>query len=120
MKKSILLGVAAAFLIAAPGSAKDAEPAFSLDTPIEKIAANPAGLALIEAELTGLLAHPNYEQYKTRSINELSVMLGGSPPERLAAMDKMLRAIPADTAKPTAVATDQSIATAGASPVPGK
>lgn len=120
MKKSILLGVAAAFLIAAPGSAKDAEPAFSLDTPIEKIAANPAGRALIEAELTGLLAHPNYPQYKTKSINELSVMLGGSPPERLAAMDKKLRAIPADAARSTAVATDQPVARAEASPAPGK
>lgn len=120
MKKSIFLAVIAAFLTAAPGSAKDAEPVFSLDTPIEKIAANPTGRALIEAELTGLLAHPNYEQYKDKSINELSVMLGGSPPQRLAAMDKMLRAIPMEAAKPAAVVNGQSSAPAEAGPASGK
>lgn len=120
MKKSLFLGVIAAFLIAAPGSAKDAEPAFNLETPIEKIVANPAGRAWVEAELTGLLTHPDYEQYKTKSINELSVMLGGSPPGRLAEIEKALRAIPMDSAKPAEVAAGQSSATADASPAPGK
>lgn len=120
MKKSILPALIAAFLIAVPGSAKDAEPALSIKTPIEQIAANPAGRALVEAELTGLLAHPNYEQYKAKSIEELSVMLGGSPPDRLAAMDKALRAIPMDAAKSSEAVTGQSSATAKTSAAPGK
>ena len=122
MKKSTFLGLVAicSLLNAAPGHAQNAEQVFSLNTPIEKIIASPAGRALIDAEMPGFFIHPMYEQFKLKSINELTVMLGGAEPERLAAMDKTLRAIPADAARSTAVATDQPVATAKASPAPGK
>lgn len=87
-------------LNAIPGHAQDAERVFSLKTPIEKIIATPAGRAVIDAEMPGFFAHPMYEQFKLKSIDELTVMLGGAPPERLAAIDKALRDIPVDAAKP--------------------
>lgn len=100
-KSTILRGVIAslALSLAMPGHAKDAEPAFSLKTPIEQIVANPAGRALIEAEMPGFLTHPMYEQLKVKSIDELNILFqNGAPPERLAVIDKALRAIPADDA----------------------
>lgn len=115
MKKWTWLRLVAIFslLNAVPGHAQDAEPVFSLKTPIEKIIANPAGRALIDAEMPGFFAHPMYEQFKLKSIDELTVMLGGAEPERLAALDKKLRAIPASAAKsaepaaPAAASVDQ-------------
>ena len=122
MKKLAFLGLVAIFslLNAVPGHAEDAEPMFSLKTPIAKIIASPAGRAVIDAEMPGFFAHPMFEQFKLKSIDELTVMLGGAEPERLAAIDKALRAIPVDAVKSTEVATGQSSAAVEANPAPGK
>lgn len=99
MKKSMFLGAIAALLIATPGFAKDDKPTFSIKTPIEKIAANPAAKAVIDAELPGFTTHPMYEQFKTMSLEALDAMFPGAVPrERIDAVDKSLRAIPADAA----------------------
>lgn len=114
-----------ALMAATPGFAKDDKPAFSIKTPIEKIAANPAAKAVIDAELPGFTGHPMYEQFKTMSLDALDAMFPGAVPrERIDAVDKALRAIPeeaaADAAKPVDVAaspaaTAQPVADAAAS-----
>ena len=116
MGKSIFVHAmiaALALSISTPGSAKDDKPAFSIKTPIEEIAANPAARAVIDAELPGFTTHPMYEQFKTMSLDALDAMFPGAVPrERIDAVDKALRAIPADTAT-AEVASDGGSATTG-------
>ncbi len=52
--------------------------AFTLDTPIEQIAANPAGKAVLDKDLPGLLSHPAYEQFKSMSLSEVEPMSQGA------------------------------------------
>jgi hypothetical protein len=99
MRKLIFLGIISAFLFTPPSFAKDDKPAFSTKTTLEKIAANPAARAVIDAELPGFTTHPMYEQFKTMSLEALDAMFPGVVPrERIDAVDKALRAIPADAA----------------------
>ncbi|MDK2760101.1 MAG: hypothetical protein KYX64_01930 [Sphingopyxis sp.] len=96
MRQSILLGIVAALMLVSPVHAKDG-PRFSTKTPIEDIAANPAARAVIDAEMPGFTTHPMYEQFKTMSLEALDAMFPGAVPrERIDAVDKALRAIPAD------------------------
>lgn len=129
MKKSMFLGAIAALLIATPGFAKGDKPSFSIKTPIEKIAANPAARAVIDAELPGFTSHPMYEQFKTMSLDALDAMFPGAVPrERIDAVDKALRAIPeeaanadaanADVAKPAEIAQPAADAAASAGATP--
>ena len=119
-KYSFVHGVIAslALMVATPGLAKDDKPSFSIKTPIEKIAANPAARAVIDAELPGFTSHPMYEQFKTMSLDALDAMFPGAVPrERIDAVDKALRAIPADAAADAAkpaetVAVSQPVADA--------
>ena len=55
---------------AAPAPAADASAAakFTLDTPIEAIAADPAGKAVLDADFPGMLTHPAYDQFKGMSL----------------------------------------------------
>lgn len=110
-----------ALMAATPGLAKDGKPVFSIKTPIEKIAANPAARAVIDAELPGFTSHPMYEQFKTMSLDALDAMFPGAVPrERIDAVDKALRTIPADAdaAAPaeTAASAAAPAATAGQPP----
>lgn len=113
IKNNVLAIVAAVLLVAVPASAKDDKPAFSIKTPIEKIAANPAARAVIDAELPGFTTHPTYEQFKTMSLEALDAMFPGAVPrERIDAVDKALRALPADAAT-AELAGDAGSATTG-------
>lgn len=112
-RNNVLAIVAAALLVAVPASAKGDKPAFSIKTPIEKIAANPAARAVIDAELPGFTTHPMYEQFKAMSLDALDAMFPGAVPrERIDAVDKALRAIPADAAS-AEVASDAGSAATG-------
>lgn len=50
---------------------------FSLDTPIETIAADPAGKAVLDATFPGMTAHPMYDQFKGMSLTQLQPMSQG-------------------------------------------
>ena len=105
MKTLTLTAVAATLtMLATPAwadvpAAMPAMPAasakFSLDTPVETLVANPATKAVLEANLPGITAHPQYETFKGMS---LSVLAGFAPdkltPERLAAVAAALAKIP--------------------------
>lgn len=101
--------LAAATLAATPlyaMSGKD-KPAFSLKTPIERIAADSQAREILERELPGFATHPQYEQFKTMSLDALMAMFPNAVPlERAKAVDAALRALPTpgETAKDAAQA----------------
>ena len=61
---------------AAPAPA--AATKFSLDTPIEAIAADPAGKAVLDADFPGMLTHPAYDQFKGMSLTAVQPMAQGA------------------------------------------
>lgn len=62
---------------AAGAAAPAAATKFSLDTPIETIAADAAAKAALEASFPGLTAHPAYEQFKGMSLRQLQPLAAG-------------------------------------------
>ena len=92
-------------LVPGPASAQNAGPspvsgaqapvgvgALSLDTPIEQIAASPAGKAVLDKDVPGLITHPAYEQFKSLSIKDVQPMSQG------AITDSMIKRLGADLA----------------------
>jgi hypothetical protein len=49
----------------------------SLQTPIETIAADPAGKAVLAADIPGLLTHPMYDSFKSMNLADLQGMSEG-------------------------------------------
>ena len=63
------------------------------DTPIEAIAAIPAGKAALEKTMPELLTHPAYEQFKGMSLRALAPLSGDIiTAEKIAAVEASLRA----------------------------
>ncbi len=78
----------------APAAATAASPSLSLDTPIGVIAAAPAGKAVLDQHLPGLLTHPAYESFKAFSLKALQPYSNGLiTDERLAAVEAALKAL---------------------------
>lgn len=69
--------------VAAQATQTDAaEPAvaparFTLETPIEKIVADPAGKAALDAAIPGISAHQHYDMFKAMSLKQVQPMSGG-------------------------------------------
>jgi len=89
MSKTLLAGVAVLLLSAGVASAQTsstttttttttAATGLSLDTPIEQIAAVPAGKAVLDKDIPGLLSHPAYDQFKGMSLKEVQPMSQGA------------------------------------------
>ena len=73
MKSSVL---AAMFALALPASlAAQTAPTpvarFTLDTPVQEIAADPKGKAVLDKDLPTLTSHPMYESFKALSLRQL-------------------------------------------------
>ncbi len=78
MKKIIAAGLFAASLAFASGAlAADPPKPMTTDTPIETIAANPDGKAVLDKDVPGLTAHPMYDQFKSMSLKDLAPMSQG-------------------------------------------
>lgn len=86
--KSILF--TAALLVAGPALAADpvatpkpAAPAaapvaaFSIDTPIETLMADPRAKAVLDADLPGMSSHPMYDSFKSMTLGQLAPMSQG-------------------------------------------
>ena len=72
------LSVAAgAQTVAAPAPAAAAVAAFSIDSPIEQLVANPATKTVLEADFPGITTHPAYEQFKAMSLKQLAPYSNG-------------------------------------------
>lgn len=63
---------------AAPAAAPAAAAKFSLDTPIQDLVANEKAKAVLDADMPGLSAHPQFEMFKSMSLRQLQPMSGGS------------------------------------------
>lgn len=86
MKIMLSAAFALAALVPAAASAQTAPAAptapaakFNLDTPVETIAADPAGKAALDGTIPGLTTHAQYEMFKGMSLNQLS----GVAPDKL-------------------------------------
>lgn len=95
-----LPSAALAFWQASPGletAAREAEakrPAFTLDTPIQQLAADAGARAVLDRELPGLTAHARYEQFKGISLKALKPFSGGLiTDERLQAVEASLKTL---------------------------
>lgn len=62
---------------AAPAPAPATAPKYTLDTPIETIAADPAGKAVLDADMPGLTTHASYDMFKSMSLTQLAPMSQG-------------------------------------------
>lgn len=102
MKTTLLAALAAlATLAAAPALAQTPAPApaaasgaMSVDkTPIETIAANAAGKAVLDKDLPGLTTHEAYDQFKSMTLAQVAPMSQG------AITDERLKAVQADLDK---------------------
>ncbi len=51
---------------------------FTLDTPIETIAADPKGKAVLDTDLKNITAHPMYDQFKQMSLAQVQPMSQGA------------------------------------------
>lgn len=98
-----IMTLAAALALFAPASAfaqaaaptADAHASAALDgsSPIEAIAANPAGKAALDKNFPDLSAHPAYEQFKGMSLRDLAPLSGGIiTDEKIAALEASLKA----------------------------
>lgn len=77
---------------AAPAPAPS--PAYTLDTPIQQLAADPAAQAVLDRDLPGLTTHDRYDQFKGLSLKALQPFSGGLITDsRLAAVEAGLRAL---------------------------
>ena len=75
---ALLAGVSApAVAQTAPAPAAAAVGAFSIDSPIEQLVANPAAKAVLEADFPGVTTHPAYEQFKAMSLKQLAPYSNG-------------------------------------------
>lgn len=66
----------------APASTTTASPpsgttAYSRDTPVEKLASDPAAVAVLNKDLPGLLTAPEFAIFKSMSLKQLQQASGG-------------------------------------------
>lgn len=60
------------------GTAAASSAKFTLDTPIETIAADPKGKAVLDTDLQNITAHPMYDQFKQMSLAQVQPMSQGA------------------------------------------
>jgi len=72
---------------------------YTLDTPIEVIAADPGGAAVLNKNLPALLSNPNYSAFKAMNLKWLASMSRGKlSQEKLAQIEADLEALPKQVA----------------------
>ena len=73
-----------------------AAPAYSRDTPVEKLASDPAAVAVLNKDLPGLLTAPEFAIFKSMSLKQLQRASGGDLSEvDVAKAEADLQALPA-------------------------
>lgn len=78
----------------APSATAETAAKLSVETPIETIAADPAGRAVLEELMPTLLTHAMYDSFKGMSLKALAPYSQGAiTEEELAAVDAALKAI---------------------------
>jgi len=90
--------VAASAPASATATANTAAPAapYSRDTPVEKLASDPAAVAVLNKDLPGLLTAPEFAIFKSMSLKQLQQASGGDLSEvDVAKAESDLQALPA-------------------------
>ena len=78
------------------GSTTTSAPAYSRDTPVEKLASDPAAVAVLNKDLPGLLTAPEFAMFKSMSLKQLQQASGGDLSEvDIAKAEADLQALPA-------------------------
>ena len=62
--------------LALPAQAQEA-PVYSRNTPVEKLVADPAAVAVLNKDLPGLLTAPEFGMFKSMSLKQLQQASGG-------------------------------------------
>jgi hypothetical protein len=87
-----------AFPGAAPAPAQNSA-ALTLETPVERIAADPAGAAILNKDIPGLLSDSNYPMFKGMNLKTLASLSGGRLDDATLAQTKAdLDALPKEEA----------------------
>ena len=60
-----------------PANTTAGVPAYSRDTPMEKLASDPAAVAVLNKDLPGLLTAPEFAIFKSMSLKQLQRASGG-------------------------------------------
>lgn len=70
-----------AMAVTAPAPKPASSPAkphvFTLNTPVERIAADPRGKAVLDRDVPGLMANKNYPMFDEMSLSEIAIVSGG-------------------------------------------
>ena len=79
-----------------PATTTASAPAYSRDTPMEKLASDPAAVAVLNKDLPGLLTAPEFAIFKSMSLKQLQRASGGDLSEvDVAKAEADLQALPA-------------------------
>jgi hypothetical protein len=79
-----------------PANTIASAPAYSRDTPMEKLASDPAAVAVLNKDLPGLLTAPEFAIFKSMSLKQLQRASGGDLSEvDVAKAEADLQALPA-------------------------
>jgi hypothetical protein len=62
---------------AVSAAAPAGKPAFTLDTPVSRIAADRNGKAILDRDLPGLMASKEYPLFDDMSLSQIAIMSGG-------------------------------------------
>lgn len=80
---------------AAEAPKAEAAAKLSADSPIETVAANAGGKAVLDREMPTLLSHPMYDAFKSMSLRQVQPMSGGAiSAEVVDKVDALLKALP--------------------------
>lgn len=97
--KLFIVGALLASVVAVPVHAQQVAPApaaasaLNGDSPIESVAATPAGKASLDKNFPGLLAHEAYEMFKGMSLRAVAPLSGGLiTDEKIAIVEADLKA----------------------------
>jgi hypothetical protein len=92
---ALLAAVSPAIAQTPPAPSGSAKAAYSADTSIADLVADPASKAVLDRHVQGLTAHPAYEQIKSMSLRQVQPMSGGQiTTEAVAKVDADLKALP--------------------------
>jgi hypothetical protein len=72
-----MAGYAEAPAFSAPAQPTETSGSYTLDTPIEQIAAMPAGDAILRKDIPGLLENSSYPMFKAMSLKLVARLSGG-------------------------------------------
>lgn len=82
---------------------------YTLETPVEVIAADPQGRAVLDKDTPGLLANPNYELFKAMNLKTLASLSSGKlSGQTLAQAQTDLAALPRQTSSSMNLALGQN------------